>query len=89
MKLILRLLLFLILCGWSNGVHAQYDSTYYVSYDHLITSRFYFSKKYTSLKLRNTRENYNATFRPNTTLNRVSVQLISSLPLISLMALAF
>lgn len=69
MKLILRLLLFLILCGWSNGVHAQYDSTYYVSYDHLITSRFYFSKKYTSLKLRNTRENYNATFRPNTTLN--------------------
>ncbi len=48
---------------------AQYDSSYYVSYENYITSRFYFSKKYTSLKFRNTSKNYNLTFRPNTTLN--------------------
>jgi len=47
----------------------KYDSTYYVSYESMLTSRFYFSKKYTSLKFRDNGENYNLTYRPNTTLN--------------------
>jgi hypothetical protein len=69
MRLALRLLLFTILFGTFHLVSAQYDSSYYVSYENQITSRFYFSKKYTSLRFRNTSENYNLTFRPNTTLN--------------------
>ena len=47
----------------------KYDSTYYVSYETMLTTRFYFSKKYTSLKFRDFGENYNVTYRPNTTLN--------------------
>jgi hypothetical protein len=53
----------------SVAATAQYDSSYYVSYEDQITSRFYFSKKYTSLKFRDAREKYNLTYRPNTTLN--------------------
>jgi hypothetical protein len=56
-------------CIISDAAIAQYDSSYYVSYENLITGRFYFSKKYTSLKVRDASENYNLTFRPNTTLN--------------------
>lgn len=69
MKSFLRLLLFVILLFKLEGASAQYDSSYYVSYEDQITSRFYFSKKYTSLKFRDTKEEYNVTFRPNTTLN--------------------
>lgn len=63
-------LLFLGLMLLTSGVAtAQYDSSYYVSYDDQVTSRFYFSKKYTSLKLRDAKEKYSLTYRPNTTLN--------------------
>lgn len=65
----LRLLFFVFLFVSIGRANAQYDSSYYVSYENHITSRFYFSKKYTSLKFRNTEKNYNLTFRPNTTLN--------------------
>lgn len=63
------LLFLFILSSISHEASAQYDSSYYVSYENLITGRFYFSKKYTSLKLRDMSEGYNLTFRPNTTLN--------------------
>jgi hypothetical protein len=51
----------------SNIASAQHDSTYYVSYADQVTSRFYFSKKYTELTIAD--EKYSLTFRPNTTLN--------------------
>jgi hypothetical protein len=69
MKFTLRLLFILTLCATAGTANAQFDSTYYVSYADMVTTRFYFSKKYTSLKLRNRNENYNMTYRPNTTLN--------------------
>ena len=71
MKFTLRLLAILTLCALGESGYAQFDSTYYVSYADHITTRFYFSKKYTSLKLRNRNDNhnYNMTYRPNTTLN--------------------
>ena len=69
MKFALGFFFFLVLNCKSDWALAQYDSSYYVSYDHQITSRFYFSKKYTSLGFRNTEDSYNLTFRPNTTLN--------------------
>src|SRR5688572_28023745 len=60
----------LVFFGTAESVCAQkFDTTYYVSYENQITSRFYFSKKYTSFKFRNTLENYTMTYRPNTTLN--------------------
>ena len=69
MKFALRLVLFLTLSVVTECVLAQHDSTYYVSYEQQLTTRFYFSKKYTSLKFRDSGENYNLTYRPNTTLN--------------------
>jgi len=70
MKLVLRLLFLVIIsCAARQSASAQFDTTYYVSYADQITARFYFSKKYTSLKFRNTIEKYNMTYRPNTTLN--------------------
>jgi hypothetical protein len=57
------------LCSACHFAVAQYDSSYYVSYENLITGRFYFSKKYTSLKFRDATEDFNITYRPNTTLN--------------------
>lgn len=49
--------------------HAQPDTTYYRLFDEQITSRVYFSKKYTSLRLRNDEEGYNLFYRPNTSNN--------------------
>jgi hypothetical protein len=64
-----RLLFLGLMLLTSRVTTAQYDSSYYVSYDDQVTSRFYFSKKYTSLKLRDAGAKYNLTYRPNTTLN--------------------
>lgn len=47
----------------------QSNNTYYTSYDRIITSRFYFSQKYTSYRYRHDAENINIRYRPNTTLN--------------------
>lgn len=69
MKVVVCLVISLVCCICHHRVHAQYDSSYYVSYEDLITGRFYFSKKYTSLKLRDGLEDYSLTYRPNTTLN--------------------
>jgi hypothetical protein len=52
-----------------ENASGQHDSSYYVSYENQITSRFYFSKKYTTLKFIDTTDKFEFTFRPNTTLN--------------------
>ena len=54
-----------------NGgtLRAQHDSTYFVSYTKLLTTRFYFSQKYTALTLKNKQDNYAIRYQPNTTLN--------------------
>lgn len=59
----------LLVFGVCHTTEGQYDSSYYVSYENLINGRFYFSKKYTSVKLRDRSEDYSLTYRPNTTLN--------------------
>lgn len=69
MKVVVCIVSLLISCISSHLANAQYDSSYYVSYENLITGRFYFSKKYTSFKLRDRLEDYSLTYRPNTTLN--------------------
>lgn len=48
---------------------SQHDTVYYTSYNNLVTSRFYFSQKYTTLRIRNNKEDYNLNYSPNTTLN--------------------
>jgi hypothetical protein len=48
---------------------AQSDSTYYASYDKIITGRFYFSQKYTSYQYRDDAEAIRIRYKPNTTLN--------------------
>lgn len=48
-------------------VKAQNDTAFYVSYNQSITSRIYFSRKFTSVKIKD--KGYNLSYRPNTTLN--------------------
>lgn len=45
------------------------DSAYYISFPEQLTSRFYFSRKYTSLRLKERSGTYDLTYLPNTTLN--------------------
>jgi len=45
------------------------DTTYYQPYPNKITGRFYFSRKFTTLILRNQTKDYEIRYRPNTTLN--------------------
>lgn len=47
----------------------KFNKEYYESYTDLITSRFYFSQKYTSLRLRGPDREHDLQYRPNTTLN--------------------
>lgn len=53
----------------SQKLQAQHDSTYYNSYVNQITSRFYFSQKYTSLNIKDSKNTVELDYRPNTTLN--------------------
>lgn len=53
----------------SFNIHAQHDSSYYNSYVDQITSRFYFSQKYTSLNIKDSKNTVELDYRPNTTLN--------------------
>jgi hypothetical protein len=48
---------------------SQYDSSYYVSYDQHVTSRIYFSRKFTTFALKNSSKRYTLNYLPNTTLN--------------------
>ena len=47
----------------------QHDTAYYDSYVSQLTTRFYFSQKYTSLILDHDTDEYDLTYRPNTTFN--------------------
>lgn len=69
MKLIFALFFSSISFSFSNGAYAQEptDSVYYVGFPDKITSRFYFSRKYTSVHLKS--KVYDFTYIPNTTLN--------------------
>jgi len=68
MKKLFALTLFIIghiaISAQGQGVA---DSTYYVSYPEKLTTRYYFSRKYTSLRLKS--DDYTLTYNPNTTLN--------------------
>ncbi len=50
-------------------VFGQRDSIYYDDYTEQITGRFYFSQKYTSLVVDNKDDQFDLTYRPNTTFN--------------------
>ena len=52
-----------------DTLYAQHDSTYYVSYTKLLTTRFFLSQKYTALTVKNKKDNYTLRYFPNTTLN--------------------
>jgi hypothetical protein len=45
------------------------DTVYYQPYNNKVTGRFYFSRKFTTLIVRNGPQNYELRYRPNTTLN--------------------
>lgn len=47
----------------------KFDQDYYESYTDLITSRLYFSQKYTALRIRGSERVRDLQYRPNTTLN--------------------
>lgn len=62
----------LILLGWPSASYAQdpADTTYYKPFPNQVTGRFYFSRKYTSILLRDVSENgYRLLYRGNTSLN--------------------
>ncbi|MFM9009198.1 MAG: DUF4421 domain-containing protein [Bacteroidota bacterium] len=48
---------------------AQADTTRYIAFDDLVTGRFYFSRKYTGLLVRDAGRGIELNYQPNTTLN--------------------
>jgi hypothetical protein len=54
------------ICGWAQ---AQEDTTYYVNFRKLLTSRVYVSRKYTSLFVRGINDGSRMALEPNSTLN--------------------
>jgi hypothetical protein len=63
------LLLFFSVLLTSVAAASAIDSTYYKNYDSLITTRFYFSQKYTSMLVRDPAVDTDLDYKPNTTLN--------------------
>ncbi|MBO9564732.1 MAG: DUF4421 domain-containing protein [Niastella sp.] len=56
--------------GWAQvDTSKKFDRAFYESYTDLITSRVYFSQKYTSLRIRGSERIRDLQYRPNTTLN--------------------
>jgi hypothetical protein len=53
----------------SSQTKSETDTSYYQPYLNKITGRFYFSRKFTTLILRNLAKDYEVRYRPNTTLN--------------------
>lgn len=53
----------------ADGLMAQQDETYFVSYDDMLTGRFYFSQKYTSFRYFNRSDDIKLKYIPNTSLN--------------------
>jgi Domain of unknown function (DUF4421) len=60
--------LFWLCCSAASAV-AQYDSSYYVSYEDQLTTRLYFSRKYTSFEYYDKQDDLTLRYAPNTTLN--------------------
>jgi len=60
---------FLVFLCSSVGVYAQQDTSYYVSYVTKLTTRFYISRKFTTIKLLGLGSEYKINYRPNTTWN--------------------
>jgi Domain of unknown function (DUF4421) len=70
----MRFLKLIVLVGtvgilYQPEVLAQYDTSFYRSYPNKITTRFYFSNKYTIVRFKSNRENYNLRYEPNTSIN--------------------
>ena len=63
------LVLFCIAALQIDDVRAQHDSSYYKSYNDLITGRFYLSRKYTRLLINEPVTKTELEYNPNTTLN--------------------
>jgi hypothetical protein len=57
------------LCAYSQTETDKPDTTYYQSYHNKITGRFYFSRKFTTLIIRNADKDYELRYRPTSTLN--------------------
>jgi hypothetical protein len=53
----------------SNHAYAQYDTAYYVNFEQKLTGRFYFSRKFTALQIKNPTKDYTLNYFPNTSLN--------------------
>jgi len=71
MKRIFPILLLVVSVTFISKSHAQEasDSAYYVSYPEKLTTRFYFTRKYTSVRLKEKTGAYDLTFMPNTMVN--------------------
>jgi hypothetical protein len=52
-----------------QGKQSDHDSTFFITYPNLITTRFYFSQKYTNFTLGANKGTPDLIYRPNTTLN--------------------
>ncbi|CAN5582952.1 hypothetical protein BH11BAC2_BH11BAC2_13190 [soil metagenome] len=63
-----KYILFFLLI-FAQNVQAQIDTLYCTSYAKLVTGRLYLSQKYSRLNIRNSKENYNLAYLPNTNLN--------------------
>ncbi|MFM2136055.1 MAG: hypothetical protein RL021_1455 [Bacteroidota bacterium] len=63
------LLLFSVACLNADVAAAGSDSSYYKTYEDLVTGRFYFSRKYTSILVRDPSVTTELDYKPNTTLN--------------------
>ncbi|MFO7256877.1 MAG: DUF4421 domain-containing protein [Bacteroidota bacterium] len=49
--------------------HGQHDTSYYISYEHQLTARFYLSQKYVSFRYIDSENDLDLRYLPNTTLN--------------------
>jgi hypothetical protein len=58
-----------VLVTLTDDIHAQFDTTYYSSYDDYLTTRTYFSRKFTTFQYINRSQGYSIRYLPNTTLN--------------------
>lgn len=67
-KVVLWSALLVFVFGHNKAI-AQFDSTYYVSYDTMIAGRFYFSQKYTAFRIIDKADDVDIRYLPNTTLN--------------------
>jgi hypothetical protein len=63
------ILLVMLECILPFSASAMTDSTFYKTYEELVTGRFYFSRKYTGLLIKDPSSGIELNYKPNTTLN--------------------